>query len=220
IRNPLFEATHEHLPYFTVQTITESGRLPYVADNPDGWMGQEAAQPPLYYVLGALLISQIDTSQARNQVWFNPFVRLGDAASPDNINAFVHTPAEAWPWQGYALAAHMLRLLSTLLGLGTLVCIYGSARQARPDQPHLALTAVALVAFLPQFACLHSAISNDPLVVLMCAAVFWQLLYLWRHPVTTGRLLLLGVSVGLAMLSKTAGLLLLPYAALWLLLLA
>lgn len=220
IRNPLFEAPDEQLHYFTMQTITETGRLPYVADNPDGWMGQEAAQPPLYYVLGALLLSQIDTSQDRNQVWFNPFVRLGDAASPDNINAFVHTPAEAWPWQGYALAAHMLRLLSTLLGLGTLVCIYGSARQARPDQPHLALTAVALVAFLPQFAFLHSAISNDPLVVLMCAAVFWQLLYLWRHPVTTGRLLLLGVSVGLAMLSKTAGLLLLPYAALWLLLLA
>ena len=218
--NPLFEAPDEQHHYFTVQTIAETGRLPEVAAEPDPWMGQEAAQPPLYYLLGSVLIAPLDTSAAKASVWFNPYVRLGYAESPTNINAFVHTPAESWPWRGYALAAHLLRLFSTLIGLGTLVFIYLGGKQLWPHRPERPLLAVALVAFLPQFNFLHASISNDPLIVLACTAALWQLLRLWYQGVTTGRLVLLGLTVGLAILSKTAGLLLLAYAGLWLLVLA
>ena len=212
IVNPLFEAPDEQLHYFTAQTIAETWRLPFADDPPDGWMGQEAAQPPLYYVLSAVLISPIDTSQAREQVWFNPFTRLGDVSSPANTNAFVHSDVEAWPWQGYVLAAHMLRLFSAVIGLGTLLFIYASARLVWPEEQNRALLATALVAFLPQFNFLNASISNDPLVILFCAAAMWQLLRLWYEGISNGRLVLLGITIGLAMLSKMAGLLLLPYA--------
>ncbi len=218
--NPLFEAPDEQLHYFTVQHIVESRRLPQVTAEPDGWMGQEAAQPPLFYLLGALLISPVDTTLARQQVWFNPFVRLGDAGSPTNRNAFVHTPAENWPWGGPTLAGHLLRLAVTLTGAATLLCIYGGGRIAWPEQPERALTATALVAFLPQYNFLHASISNDPLVIFFCAAALWQLLYLWYRGGSRLRLTLLGVTLGLAVLSKTAGLLLLLFAAGWLVLLA
>lgn len=212
IINPLFEAPDEHMHYFTVQTLSETWRLPVADDPVDGWMGQEAAQPPLYYLASAVLITPIDTSQAKEEIWFNPFTRLGDASSPANTNAFVHSVAESWPWQGWVLAAHVLRLFSAVIGLGTLLFIWRSARVVWPEKHNRAFLATALVAFLPQYNFLHASISNDPLVIFFCAATLWQLLRFWYEGTTTRRLLLLGVTIGLAMLSKMAGLLLLFYA--------
>ncbi|MFZ0545234.1 MAG: glycosyltransferase family 39 protein, partial [Candidatus Promineifilaceae bacterium] len=191
IANPLFESPDEQHHYFNAQTVAETWELPTANEPLDEWVRQEAAQPPLYYLLSAVLISPIDTSQAKEQVLFNPFVRLGDAASPTNINAFVHTGIERWPWQGYALAAHLLRLFSAVIGLGTLLFIYGSARLVWPEKKERALLAAALAAFLPQFDFLHASISNDPLVIFFCAAALWQLLRLWYKGVSNRRLVLL-----------------------------
>ena len=121
--NPLFEAPDEHHHYFTTQAIADSGRLPSTSDDGNALARQEAAQPPLYYILSALIIKPIDTAGAAESLWSNPHVRLGDANSPANINAFVHPPAEKWPWQGYILAGHLLRAFSALLGIGTILCI-------------------------------------------------------------------------------------------------
>ena len=135
--------------YFTAQYIADTWQLPHLPpDDYDEFLSQEAAQPPLYYILSALLIAPIDTSQARDHVWFNPRVQLGDASSPTNTNAFVHGNWEAFPWQGYALAAHILRIFSTLIGLGTLCFIYASTRLVWTDHPQRALLATALIAFL------------------------------------------------------------------------
>lgn len=210
--NPLFEAPDEHHHYFTAQAIAETGKLPHVAQEPDPWTRQEAAQPPLYYLLASAVIKPFDTDQAKQLIWANPFVRLGDASSVNNTNNFVHTSDEEWPWQGYVLAAHLIRALTAMLGLGTLLCIYGSGRLLWPANPEHALLATAMVAFLPQFVFLHGSISNDPLVVLFCAAALWQLLVMWYRELSWQRLLLLAITIGLAILSKMAGLLLLLYS--------
>lgn len=210
--NPLFEAPDEIWHYFTAQTIADTARLPQVTADPDLWMSQEAAQPPLYYMVSAILISPMDTSRAKELVWPNPRVQLGDASSPTNINAFVHPPTEAWPWQGYALAAHTVRLFSTFFGLGTLLCIFASGRLIWPKNPERALLATAIVAFLPQYVFLHGSISNDTLIILLSSAALWQLLRLWFGQISRWRLLGLGITLGLAILSKTAGLLLFIYA--------
>lgn len=220
--NPLFEAPDEHWHYFTAQYIADHGQLPAVAsgDAFDPWLSQEAAQPPLYYMLGALFIAPIDTSAARDTVWPNKFASVGDASELINLNRFVHTSQEQWPWHGYVLAAHLLRMFSTLLGLGTLVCIYLAAHLLWPDDGLRALLATGLVAYLPQFNFLHASVSNDPLVIFLISAALWQLTRLWQRDVTAGRLLLLGVTIGLAALAKNAGITLLLYAAGFLILLA
>jgi hypothetical protein len=213
--NPLFEAPDEHWHYFTAQFIADNRALPTVTADYDEWLSQEAAQPPLYYLLGALMIAPIEASQGREAVWPNPFAVIGDASATTNANRFVHTPAEQWPWQDFALAAHMLRLFSTLLGLGTLLCIYSSGRLLWPGAPAIALLATALTAVLPQFTFLHSAITNDALIIFLASAALWQLMTLWQTPpegASAGRLVALGVTIGLAILSKNAGLLLLVYA--------
>ncbi|MCA9968830.1 MAG: DUF2142 domain-containing protein, partial [Anaerolineales bacterium] len=215
--NPLFEAPDEHWHFFTAEFIARSRRLPQVTAPPDPWLSQEAAQPPLYYLLGAALIAPIDTAGARQAVWLNPFASVGNAADLTNLNRAVHGAWEAWPWQGYALAAHVLRLFSTLLGLGTLLCLHASARLLWPADARRALLATAVVAFLPQFNFLHASITNDALIIFLCAAALLQLLQLYVQqtagaPPPRRRLLLLGITIGLAALSKTAGILLWLYA--------
>ncbi len=212
--NPLFEAPDEHWHYFTTQFIAEQKSLPLVApgEQYDEWLSQEAAQPPLSYLLGSLLIAPIDTSAARDKVWPNKFADIGDAGALINLNRFVHTEQESWPWQGYALAAHLLRLSSTLLGLGTLLFIYGGGRLLWPDDPFRAVLALGLVAFLPQFNFLHAAISNDPLIIFLVTAALWQLMRVWQTGTSSRRLLLLGVTIGMAILTKNAGIILLIFA--------
>ena len=212
--NPLFEAPDEHWHFFTAVYLAENKRLPVVEEVYDTWLSQEAAQPPLYYILGAALIAPLDTSSAREEVWLNPFGTqgIGNAAALVNRNQIIHTAAETWPWHGPVLAAHLLRIFSTLLGLGTLLSIFFSARLLWPDDAKRPLLATALVAFLPQFNFQHAAISNDALIIFLCTAALWQLIWLWQNPLTTRRLLLLGITIGLAALSKNAGVLLLVFA--------
>ncbi len=216
--NPLFEAPDEHYHFFTARYVARTGRLPAVPPGPnvDPLIGQEAAQPPLYYALSALILAPIDTEAATAELWLNPRVQLGDASAATNRNRAVHTPAEAWPWRGWALGAHLLRAFSAVFGLGTLWCLHQSGRLLWPERPGRALLATGLVAFLPQFVFHHGAISNDPLIIFLASAGIVQLLRLWTGPVTTGRLLALGLTIGGAILTKAAGLLLLGYALLFL----
>lgn len=232
--NPLFEAPDEHHHFFTALHIAETGMLPPADETT--LARQEAAQPPLYYWLVALVMAPLDTTNAAADLWSNPYVQAGISDSPANTNAFVHTTREAWPWRGWVLAAHLARMVSTLLGLGTLVCIYGCARElmrrnsAELKEPadrfqtpdNWPLITTALVAFLPQFNFIHASISNDPLITFLCAAALWQMVKIWelRHEqgsyaaIGKKHLLLLGITIGLAVLSKTAGLLLLGFAGL------
>lgn len=209
-RNPLFEAPDEHHHYFTVEYIATHWQLPAVADEADGWMRQEAAQPPLYYLLGAALIAplRVDPAGTRAAIQTNPYVQLGDPTVTLNFNAFIQPTGAS-----YALAAHLLRLLSGLMGAGTLLCIYGSGRLLWPNRPARAWLAMALVAFLPQFLFIQAAISNDPLITLLCAATLWQLLRLWHlNNLSPKNLFFVGLTIGLAALTKNQGLLLLLFA--------
>ena len=244
VLNPLFEAPDEHWHFFTAESIAQTGRLPRVAEPPDEWLGQEAAQPPLYYLLGAALIAPVDTDGARDAVWLNPFAWIGDASALNNINRMVHPPRETWPWtgpdtSGYVLAGHVLRVFSTLLGLGTLLAVYGSARALWPESRTRVIMAPALLAFLPQFNFIHASITNDALITFLCSLALYQLIRFWREseekeltqrtprvqktqketsswrPWLTSRPLrelLLGLTIGLAALSKNAGVLLLLYS--------
>jgi hypothetical protein len=209
--NPLFEAPDEHWHYFTAQTIADNWKLPAVTEEYDEWLSQEAAQPPLYYVLSALLIAPVAAENGRSLTTPNPFAAIGDASYRTNINRFIHTESEAWPWRDFALAAHILRLFSTLLGLGSLLCIYGGGRLIWPSRPEIGLLAAALAAFLPQFVFLHSAVTNDALIVFLASFALWQLVKVWLNGGGNGRFLLLGVTIGLAILTKTTGILLLLY---------
>jgi hypothetical protein len=156
-------------------------------------------------------------SPAESDLALNPEARAGVKHAENNFNFFLHPPSEHWPWQGTALIVHLLRFCSVILGVGSLLCIYATGRLIWRAQPGVALLAVAMTAALPQWLFLHSAMTNDTLLIFFVTLIHCYLTYLWFAPLRPKRFLLLGILMSFAILTKNTGLLLLPYTALFLL---
>ncbi len=110
-----------------------------------------------------------------------------------------------------------LRALSTIFGALTLIGSYFVAKWGF-TRPEVGLAAVAFVGFLPMFLALHSAAGNDPLLYALCTWVLAVIGLSMASGWTLGRAFAIGVLVGLALLTKTTAIALLPtlVIALWL----
>ena len=219
VASPIFEASDEarHYPY--VKQLADGRGLPLpVADEAVNPALQEATQPPLYYAIAALATFWIDTGSANHLYVVNPHSQIGKPDSRDNKNMVVHTPAEAFPYRGIALAVHLVRLLSVVMGALTVLLTYLIAREALPARPCLALGAALVNALVPGFLFISAAVNNDNLVTPLASITLLLLLRLARREAASGesspgprlwRFALLGVVAGLAALSKLSGLALL-----------
>lgn len=212
---PLFEASDELWHYPMVKRLADGAGLP-VQDpaNPRPWR-QEGSQPPLYYALMALATRWIDTSDLELVRWLNPHVDNGIITPDRNNNIAIHTAREYWPWQGTVLAVRLARLLSVLLGTGTVYCTYRLGLEVVPGRTGLALAAGALVAFTPMFVFISASVNNDNLATMLATAALWQLAAWLRRPPAgpDWSHLRLGVILGAAALSKVSALGLMPLAA-------
>jgi 4-amino-4-deoxy-L-arabinose transferase-like glycosyltransferase len=201
--NPLHEATDELRHYRFVQHINQLQRLPVQGELPCQVQGHH---PPLFYALGALATFWIDTgrdvcySPPGNPFWQYRYWEVGR----DNKNLYLHGAEEAFPWSGEALAAHLVRFLNILFGMGTVLLTWWLARLIWPDRPYLALGSVAFVAFNPMFVYLSGAINNDVIAAFMGTAVLLACVLLVKLPAGLSRKwgIVLGGLYALALLSK------------------
>jgi 4-amino-4-deoxy-L-arabinose transferase-like glycosyltransferase len=202
---PLFEASDELWHYPMVQVIAETGGLP-VQDPavPTLWR-QEGSQPPLYYMLAAALTAGIDGGNLGEIRRVNPHADIGLVRPDGNVNMIVHRPAlEAFPWQGAALAAHVARLFSVLLGAGTVLVTYALGRRLFPERPEVAQGAAALNAFLPMFLFISGSVNNDNLSNLLGNLLTLEIVILLAARAQPGWMLyaLIGVTTGAGLLAK------------------
>jgi hypothetical protein len=208
VLNPILEAPDEIQHVYYVHWLANGQGLPVQGEEGKGRWEQEGSQPPLYYVTAALLTSWIDSTDLDERVWLNPHANVGVPLEPHNKNRVIHTDAEAFPYRGATLLIHLSRFLSTLMGAGTVLATYCLVRVVFPDRPRLAMAAMGLVALLPQFLFLSSAVNNDNAVILFSG---WTLVVLARWLKAPGlpslrQGALLGLLLGLAALSKLSGL--------------
>ncbi len=198
--NPLGEAPDEVSHFTHVAFIVKNGRLA---------IGKEVAgpnQPPLYYALGAILTSRLEPQKF--QVKANSDFSFQD--DEGGVNLLMHTRAEAFPYRNGALAFHVLRLFSVILGAGTVSLIYAIGKMSFRRES-LALGAMAFWGFNPGFLFTSSAVSNDNLVAFLSTLTFYLLLRVLQFPgFSTAGLVLLGTSLGLAVLAKVSALALVP----------
>ena len=206
--NPLFEAPDEVWHYEYVRWLVEGHGLPKPEDVGTAPWHQEGSQPPLYYLLAAAITAPIPTDNAGQVIRYNPHVAMGQGDAFGNKNVIVHGTPDAWPWQGAALAAHIARFFSLLLGALTVLAVYGAALAIFPGRRALAAAAASLVAFNPQFIFLSAAVNNDNLVVTLAALTIWLVMWLLARgePPKARHFLLLGLLSGLAATSKLSGL--------------
>ena len=218
VANPIFEAPDEVFHYPYIKHLADGQGLPVQRLDAEQLWEQEGSQPPLYYALGALLTRWIDTDDLSLVRVLNPHARIGIPLARDNKNMVLHTARECWPWRGTTLAVRIVRSFSLLLGAGTLWCSYRLARALVPQHPNVALGTLALAALNPMFLFISGSVNNDNLVILLASLSVLRMVRLLERGTTPRALLLLGVLIGLACLSKLSGLGLLPLAALALLL--
>ncbi len=147
-----------------------------------------------------------------------PVLKVGDPEAYENYQS--HQPplyyilAAGWskitgsvpsnPDSGFRL-----RFLNSIIGLAGLLGIYFAGVWGLQRQD-IALAATAFAALLPMNIALHSAISNDPLLYALVTWVFALSVKGLQQGWTLKLALIIGAITGLAILTKTTGLVRLP----------
>lgn len=204
--NPIFEAPDEIQHYFHVKHIADGKGLPVVRQGSQEIYKREGGQPPLYYLLGALVTSWIDTSDAQTALNPNPYVTLGMAPQEGNKNVILHTERESFPYRGTSLAVHLLRYLSLSFGATTVLATYSLSLQVLPGQKATALGAAAITAFNPKFIFTNAAVNNGGLLVALCSLALLAAVGLLKGGPSLRGYIGLGMIVGLAVLTKLTSL--------------
>ena len=198
---PLYEAPDETAHFDYIVQLRTTGRLPLQRV---GYLGQ-AHQPPLYYVIGALASLPADITRAEGAFKPNPkfmWARPGG----NGLNAGLHVTADTFPYTGQALAIHLVRAASVLMGAATIGLALAIGRRLLPQRPDLYLAAVALLVVNPQFLFISGAINNDNLLTLAATGIWWQTLRTLDRPEQRRQWLYLGGWISAAALAKFNGL--------------
>ncbi len=207
---PIFEAPDEMQHFFFARYVADTWDLPVQTPNTPALWAQEGSQPPLYYLLAALVMAPVRVERAADYLWENPHRNVGVPFEPGNKNYLVHTERERWPYRDLPLAVHLARWLSLFLGAGTVLGTWFLAHELAPERPYLALAAAATVAFIPQVLFIHAAVSNDPAVAFTATWSLWWLVRLMKRGGSYRHVALLALWVGWTTLSKLSGLALVP----------
>jgi 4-amino-4-deoxy-L-arabinose transferase-like glycosyltransferase len=211
--NPVFESPDEALNYENIRFFIEEQSLPVL--QPDEV--SKAHHPPLYYALGALATfwvpnDNFDAIVAQK----NPFWAYRLEPGVDNKSLYLHDPALEG-FQDAALGVLLVRWLSLLMGVGTILCVYGTARELFPHRLPLAVESAALVAFSPMFLFINASVHDDPLADLVAASVLCVTARILARGASARQAAALGLLIGLATLTKLTCLLVAPTVGLALL---
>lgn len=207
---PEWEAPDEPAHFAYVAYLLDRGGLPRMEE---GAGPTEANQPPLYYLLAAALVAPVDRTDPAGAFEPNPrFIWAGQGGREPNVA--VHGTASTYPYAGQALALHVARLASVLAGAATVGLVVLLGLELLPRRPSVALLAGGLAAFNPQFAFAGGALGNDVLTALLSSATALAVLRAARAPERARGWAVVGVLVGLALLTKLTAAFLLPVAGL------
>ncbi len=209
VRVPVGEGVDEGAHFAYVRYLVEQRRLPSfpVTGTPPVAM---AHHPPLYYMLGALVIAPFNTSDVDQVLQYNPHFVWRENDGTNGWNVVLHYGQDALPWRGTVAAIHALRFVSVLLGAITVAACYATARLLLPQRPWAPLGAAALVGLNPSFIYASSTVHHDPLIICLTNLGILYATWIVQRGLRRADFAVGGLLVGGAMLTKLTGLTLLP----------
>ncbi|HRE46869.1 MAG TPA: DUF2142 domain-containing protein [Aggregatilineales bacterium] len=224
---PIYEAPDESYHFALIQRIANDFTLPVQRadqkrpeDSPDDplWF-QEGSQPPLYYLISAGIVRLAEGHQPPLRLPVNDHAAIGIGLARQNNNVYLHHGAGTDIPAAVSTAFYLVRWFSLILGMVTLIGVWGIARRTLPAGI-APLVTVAFVAFNPQFLFMTASVNNDNLVAAFSALGLWGILAFLKNSGNAHKdaslerrlVILLGILMGMAALAKLSGLLLYPTA--------
>ena len=223
---PALEKTDEQGHYGYILYLREHRALPPFFSEPASVLFRQADlaftrhnlefefhQPPLYYAVVAILTAWLpDDPDPDLLLTVNPYLSLSvPAYRNDNRNYFLHPP-DMTP---LVLGA---RLVSLLFGLGTMLTSYSIAVQLFPRNSSAPIAVAAITGFQPNFILVATALGNDIAIAFFGALTIALLVYRLQKGNWAFFAPLLGLTLGLASITKVSGLVFFPLVGLALLL--
>jgi hypothetical protein len=206
---PILEKPDEPQHFGMIDYLHQNHALPVQdPDNRHTAYHQEGSQPPLYYMLSALIVSPLDLSNFSDISEVNPHAKIGTPHVDDNRNMIL---PNATPLEGAVLAIYLLRFISLIFGGVVILTVYRTAKLIAGQR--IGLFSAGITAFNPMFLFIMSAVSNDPLVTMLNSIALYLIVLLLKEGFNTRRDVLLAVIIALATLTKLSGLALVPVAA-------
>ncbi|MBK8031289.1 MAG: hypothetical protein IPK17_17720 [Chloroflexi bacterium] len=206
IATPLWQG-HEADYYNVVRFLVRHQRLPTAADYPAGDAEiRQATQPPIYFLLAAPIVALMDDNQpVPYGIHPVPFCVGGERAN-SLLTPYVSDTAYNHPSRGTIAGAYLLRLLNVALGAVAVLFTYKIGRCISPEPSSLPLFGAAILAFEPVTQRSIVVISNDALLLALCAWILFLCVKLLTHQESSRRnLVLLIVLTGTVPLVKLPG---------------
>lgn len=204
---PLGESPDEIDHFLYVRYLVEQRKFPVMQPVAEQNETMEANQPPLFYLLNALVTGPLPMT-ASAELPQNACYTF-DPHDGGRANFYLHDSAEQNPLSDAYLAFRAARLLSVVQGIVIIWLAYGLGRQLVPHDDRAALLGAAVVAFNPQFIFITSSVNNDVLTAVIGAALVYFSVAALKRP-ALGRFVGLGLLLGAALLTKFALLALWP----------
>src|SRR5689334_15426119 len=217
---PVMEGKDELVHYNYVEYLRQQNRPPDRTTYLTNSTRQASGQPPLFYWLTGLPLRLLDPAFEDGQLlldnlyhtvhnnWVVP--NMDTANRRDNLNLFYHGRYEqAFENPLVVYKVHIMRLVSLVLALIAVTGAYAASREVFPNSTW-AVISTALFAFTPTMIEAGSTVTNDIGAICFGTLAIWQTLRLLRRSNKPTTLVLMGIFVGLAGLSKINGLLILP----------
>ena len=186
---PLWQQADEYPHFYYIQHIHKYETFPL---SQPVFPFYEGFQPPMYYLLSAGIYNLIPS-------WDDQTGKMGEGLEVD---------WKSEHFQNHNRMARLLRWLSVVLWIGTFWVSYRFLERFFGNKKEIILLGLSLLAFLPTYVSNSSSISNDSLAIFV-STLFIYLLYASESKKLT-HLLLLGVVLGWAVLTKYNCLVLVP----------
>jgi 4-amino-4-deoxy-L-arabinose transferase-like glycosyltransferase len=206
VASPIWEAPDEPGHFGNVYHIAQSGKLP----GPGTFYTWH--QSPLYHIIAAQIVRLVDMPDLAEWTRFNPNATI--KGQSDEPNVAFHSVRELPPYQQVALGVHVARWVNVFFGAVTVILTYWLARKLFPAQTWVAVGAAGLVAFNPQFIFMSAAVQNDVPLAMAFTMTLLPALNIVQGDRRARQFLWLGAMVGLAIIFKQSGIVLIGLAGL------
>lgn len=136
----------------------------------------------------------------------HPGNRASGSAGAASLQPPLYAGLETVPYavgsgRGILTRLALMRLLSCLLGVATVACVFGFLREALPGAPWAWTVGALVAAFQPLFSFVSSGLDPDALLFAAAAALFWSLARAFRLGLSPRR----GAAIGAALAAGSVG---------------